>query len=231
MVALGVTLAVLSANEPEPEPEPAQKAWFEAITVRGAIDVYAAHNFNQPADHASFVPGTGTSGKRSDEVGLNLVSLEALVDPAPVGFHLWIAAGTGAEIVHQAEPSGESVGAQVWKYVQQASVSATVPFKRGLLLEGGIYPSHIGFESLASQSNWNYTRSWVGEFSPYYQAGVKAAYGFTDQLSAQLHLLNGWQTIADNNHSLAAGTQLALSFERWSLALNTYLGPEGDDVH
>ena len=61
----------------------------------------------------------------------------------------------------------------VWRYVQQASVSAKVPVGRGLVIEGGIYPSHIGMEGLASQGNWNYTRSWLGEYSPYYQTGIK----------------------------------------------------------
>lgn len=209
-------------------------AWFETVRFHGAADVYAAHNFNQPADHANFVSGTGTTAKRSDEIGLNLVSLEALADPAPVGFHVWLVAGTGAEVVHLAEPAGDSIGPQVWKHVQQASLSATIPIGRGLLVEGGISPSHIGFESLGSQSCWNYTRSWLGEFSPYYQTGVKAAYAFTDHVSAQVHLLNGWQTIGENNHSLAAGTQLALTWERFSVAFNTFAGPEGapgDDAH
>lgn len=227
--------AVLSqapdAAAPAPAPLP---AWLSSVTFHGALDVYGAWNVNNPIDHASFVPGTGTTAKRAGEIGLNLVSLEAVADPAPVGFHLWLVAGTGAEIVHLAEPAGDSIGPLVWKHVQQASVSATIPIGRGLLIEGGIYPSHIGFEGLASQGCWNYTRSWLGEFSPYYQTGVKAAYGFTEHFSAQVHLLNGWQTIGENNRSLAVGTQLALTWQRFSVSFNTFAGPEGvpgDDGH
>ena len=231
-----LVLVLLAQVEPSltaPPPPFELPAWVKAITLHAAVDVYAAHNFNTPQDHANFISGTGTSAKRSDEVSLNLASLEVVLDPRPVGFHLWVAAGTGAEIVHLAEPVGENVGPQVWKFVQQASISASVPVGRGLLIEAGIYPSHIGFESLASQASWNYTRAWLGELSPYYQAGIKAAYAFTDHFSAQLHVLNGWQTIADNNHSAAVGTQVALAFERWSVSFNTYAGPEGtgDDAH
>ena len=76
---------------------------------------------------------------------------------------------------------------------------------RGLLLEAGIYPSHIGMESFQTHLNWNYTRSWLGELSPYYQAGLKLAYPFSDRWSGQIHLLNGWQAIGDNNRGKSVG--------------------------
>lgn len=217
----------------DPEPPTALPQWVKALTAHAAVDIYAAHNFNTPADHASFLPGTGTSAKRADEVSLNLVSLEVALDPQPVGFHVWLGAGTAIEVLHAGEPLGVNVGPEVWKYVQQATVAARAPVGRGLLIEAGIYPSHIGLETLSSQANWNYTRSWMGEFSPYYETGVKATYSFTDHFAAQLHLLNGWQLISDNNHSAAVGTQLAWTDERWSVALANFAGPElaNDDAH
>ena len=51
-------------------------AWFQNITVHGYADIYYAFNFNQPDDHANFIPGTGTSAKRHNEFGLNLVALD-----------------------------------------------------------------------------------------------------------------------------------------------------------
>ena len=84
-----------------------------------------------------------------------------------------------------------------------------------------------------SKDDWNYTRGWMGEFSPYYQAGLKIAYAFDAHWSAQLHLLNGWQTIGDNNRAKAVGTQLAWTSDRVAIGLNTFAGPElpGDDSH
>src|SRR5262249_40505233 len=79
--------------------------------------------------------------------------------------------------------------------------------------------------------NWNYTRGWMGEFSPYYQTGLKIAYSFDAHWSAQLHFLNGWQTIGDNNRAPAFGTQLVWTSDTVTLGFNTFAGPElpGDD--
>src|SRR5438045_29932 len=73
----------------------------------------------------------------------------------------------------------------------------------------------------------------MGEFSPYYQGGVKAAYAFDERWSAQVHFLSGWQIISDNNRAKAVGTQIAFSGAALSFAVNTFAGSElpGDDSH
>ena len=112
-------------------------------------------------------------------------------------------------MVHSAEPSGDGIGRDVWRHIQQASVSYQTGWGRGLLLEAGIFPCHAGFESFPSKDNWNCARSWLGEFSPYYVSGVKGSYSFDGHWSAQLHLLSGWQTIGETNQSKTLGSQLA----------------------
>jgi Putative beta-barrel porin-2, OmpL-like. bbp2 len=199
------------------------------IQLHGAVDVYADANFNGPVDHANWFPGVGTTAKRADEASVNLASIELVKAPEPVGFHLWLGAGTGADVVHAGEFVGPAAGPEVWRYVQQASVSARIPVGTGLLIEGGIYPSHIGFEGFASQGNWNYTRTWMGEFSPYYQTGLKVSYAFDEAWSVQVHLINGWQRIGDNNDGKAIGTQVAWKAGPSTLTFNTFLGPELDN--
>ncbi len=204
-----------------------------AVRIHGFVDVFYGLNSNRPLDGASFLPGTGTSARRANELNLNAAAVEVALDPSPVGFQLTLAFGSGPDVLHAAEPAGPSTGPAIWRSVYQASVSWRVPVGSGLLLEAGIYPSHIGFESFFSKDNWNYTRGWMGEFSPYYQAGVKAAYAFDSHWSAQIHFLNGWQTIGDNNRAKAVGTQIAWTGDRLSFAFNTFAGPElpGDDSH
>ena len=148
------------------------------------------------------------------------------LDPKPVGFHLTLAFGSGLDVVHAAEPALPATGPEIWRSIYQASVSYTAPIGRGILFEAGIYPSHIGYESFFSKDNWNYTRGWMGEFSPYYQAGLKIAVPIDDRWSVQVHFLNGWQTIGDDNRAKAVGTQIAWTGERLSVAFNTFAGPE-----
>ena len=104
----------------------------------GFVDAYYAWNANRPADHASFFAGAGTTGKRDDEVSLNLGEVDFVVDPAPVGLHLSIGLGTSTEVVHGSEPTGVAIGPAVWRNVIQASAQWKTGRGRGLLLEGGI---------------------------------------------------------------------------------------------
>ncbi|MCU1347617.1 MAG: outer membrane protein assembly factor YaeT precursor [Acidobacteria bacterium] len=181
----------------------------------GFIDLNASWNHHRPSSHENFFPGTGTTAKRANELSLNLVQLQmtqAVSAEQPLGYTLAVVAGDGDEVVHAgSEP----------RHVYQASVAWRL--KSGIVVEGGIYPSHIGLEGFYSKDNWNYTRSWLGELSPYYQAGVKASYAFDSHWSAQVHLLNGWQVIHDNNGGKSIGTQLAYSGGPVSGSLNTFV--------
>ncbi|QSQ21262.1 porin [Pyxidicoccus parkwayensis] len=219
--------ALLSQAEPAETGQPAEAeppSLLSRLKVEGGVDTYYAYNFNRPADSANFIPGTGTTAKRHNEASINLASLGVSLAPAPVGFRVLLGLGTAMDVLHMAEPRGIAVGPEVWRLLQQASLN----YATGkLTLEAGVYPSHIGLESLQSQLNWTYTRSWMGELSPYYQTGLKGTWKFNDTWSAQLHLLNGWQTIGENNHGKALGTQVAYAGSRLSAAFNTFIGEEG----
>ncbi|MEO8378208.1 MAG: porin [Acidobacteriota bacterium] len=220
--------ASLAQTAEPPPPQTAESA--PPLHFEGFIDAYYAWNANSPDRHENFVPGTGTSAKRSNEAALNLVALEISRDAAPAGFKLFLVAGNGTDIVHAGEPQGTATGPETYRHVYQASVSCKLNDR--LMLEGGLYPSHIGFESFLSKDNWNYTRSWLGELSPYYQTGIKAAYALNRNWSGQVHLLNGWQIIGENNDGKSVGTQIAYSKDRLTASLNTFLGPElANDNH
>lgn len=130
----------------------------------------------------------GTSAKRHNEISINQAEVDVVLPPEPVGFKLALNFGTSTEVVHAAEVRGIAVSPEVWRNVIQASVQWQTKVGRGLLLEAGVYRSHIGRESFQTKDNWNYTRSWLGELSPYYQAGLKAALPLSEHWSAQLHL-------------------------------------------
>jgi len=183
------------------------------IAVHGFVDVYYAANNNDPSSHLNFVPGAGTTAERANEFSLNLAEVDVSQEAAPVGFRLSVVAGDGADVVHAAESEG-------FRHIYQASVIYK-PTDR-LTLEGGIYPSHIGFEGFFSKDNWNYTRSWLGEFSPYYQTGVHAAYAFTKHWTGDVHVLNGWQNIDANNSAKAIGAKIAYANGKLSASLNTF---------
>jgi len=202
-----------------------------SISLHGFLDGYYAWNNNSPRSHESFVPGTGTTAKRANEFNLNLATIEIARDAKPVGLHLSLVAGNGTDIVHGGEPQGAAIGRDVYRFIYQASVIYKVSDR--LTFEAGIFPSHIGFEGFYSKDNWNYTRGWLGEFSPYYQTGVHAGYRFNDHWSGELHVLNGWQIIGENNDAKAIGGKIAYSGGRLSASFNTFDGLElpNDNAH
>jgi len=192
----------------------------EPVSFSGFIDVAYLWNGNRPANHENFIPGTGTSGKRANELTLNLAQVQwsrAVSAEQPAGFTLALVAGEGTDVVHAGEPKG----GDEFRHIYQASLAYRL--SNGVVLEAGVYPSHIGLEGFYSKDNWNYTRSWLGELSPYYQAGVKASYAFNARWSGQVHVLNGWQLINDNDDGKAIGTQLAYSKGPLTASLNTYV--------
>jgi len=226
VLAAGPLLA-LAAEEPiEKEPASEKKPHLE---VKGFVDAMFAYNFNQPADHANFFPGVGTSAKRDDEFAINLAQVDFVVKPEPVGVHLAAGYGTSLEGVHAAEVVGTAAGPDMWRNLVQASIQYQTKVGKGFLIEAGVYPSHIGFETFPTKDNWNYTRSWQAELSPYYQTGVKLATPLAGRWSAQVHFLNGWQVIVDNNRGKSLGWQFAYQSERIVLTFNGIAGPELPD--
>ena len=220
-------LAAAAAAAPA-APEPTPVHWYDTVTVSGYVDVYYGWATNRPLSGAAFTDGAGTTAKRSDEFSLNLAAFDLALAQGPVSLRLVLNYGTSTEIVHGAEPTGAGIGREAWKLVQQAYVGYRFDVRSGLLIEGGIFPSHIGFEVLPSKDNWTYTRAFMSDYSPYYQAGVRALLQATDALTLGLHVLNGWQVIGENNEWKTLGTQLAWRRPGGALGLswNTCLGPE-----
>jgi hypothetical protein len=204
-----------------------------ALSVHGLVDVYYAANFNRPPDHENFEPGTGTTAKRANEFQLNLAAADLFVDAKPVTIHLIAVAGNGADVVHEGEPEGEGTGRDVLRHVYQASIAYTTPIGRGVIVEAGIFPSPIGFESFLSKDNWNYTRAWAGEFSPYYHAGISVTIPLADGWSADFHVVNGWQLVGDNNAGKSFETRLTYTAKLFSAQLAAFGGPElaDDNAH
>lgn len=199
------------------------------LVVAGFVDTVLVYNFNRPADRANFFPGVGTSAKRDAEFGINLAQLDLTLAPRPLGAKLSLGFGNATEVVHAAELRGAATSPDAWRHVVQASLQWQTAIGRGLLIEAGVFPSHIGMESFATRDNWNYTRSWLGELSPYYQTGVKVTWPLSARWSAQVQVLNGWQSIADNNRAKSLGTRIAYASDRLAVALNTLVGPEQAD--
>lgn len=211
----------------------------EARTVKfGAfLDTYYAYDFKKPGAERIFIAPSGgppalysTQPSRHNEFNLNLAFIEAKLDAERVRGRLALQMGTSVQANYAAETSADQnragAGAGISRYIQEAVAGYQIT--PDLWVDAGIYFSHIGMESFISRDNWTYTRSLSAENSPYYQSGVRLSYAISKEWSAQLHLLNGWQNINENNKQKSVGTQVAYApSDAFSITYNTLIGSEG----
>jgi hypothetical protein len=57
------------------------------------------------------------------------------------------------------------------KYIREAAGGYHFDVMHGLNVEAGIFMSYIGLESYVLNENWNYQRSLVCDFTPFYFQG------------------------------------------------------------
>ena len=99
-------------------------------------------------------------------------------------------------------------GADWMGHLGLANVSYLAPVGKGLTLQGGIFASFIGYDSLYAKDNFNYTRPWGADFTPYLMTGVNASYSVTDKATATVFAVNGYWHLAAPTMSQLRG-QLA----------------------
>jgi hypothetical protein len=173
------------------------------VTLGGFVDAYFAWDFNRPGP-GNFDRSFTTQPARHDEFNVNLAFVELKLSGPQVRGRLALQAGTSVQANYAGEPTTGAVsGPDLARHIQEAVVG--VRAARTLWIDAGIYLSHIGQESWISRDNPTYSRSLIAEFSPYYETGVKATWAAGSRLTAQLHVLNGWQNISETNQDKAVG--------------------------
>ena len=194
----------------------------QAVQAEPSIDttIYADTYYAYDLDNlpSRFRPYT-TQAYYNEEYALGLGYLSGELDGEDVRGRLAMQYGSAVVANYAAEPD------EFWRYFQEAYVGYRLAPR--LWLDAGIYFSHIGCESFISSKDITYTRSLVADNSPYYQSGARLSYEASENLTAQLHLLRGWQNISADE-SLSLGTQIvwgeAVGFQ---MTYNTFLG----DIH
>lgn len=195
-----------------------------SFSISGYIETYYAYDFGNPSDHNR--PGFVYSHNRHNEVNLNLGFIKAAYTTEKVRAKLAIMAGTYANANLAAE-SG------VLKNIFEANVGVKISKTKNLWIDGGVFASHIGFESAIGKDCWNLTRSILADNSPYYLSGAKITYISDDEkwLFSGL-ILNGWQRIqrVNGNNTPALGHQLTFKpNSKVTLNSSSFVGSDTPD--
>jgi hypothetical protein len=208
--------------------QPSSLLKWGPLTGTVLVDAYYALQFSRPRDHTIFQT---TTAPRNNEIAINLVTLGVEVADlgGPIG-RLYLQAGSNQETLWGQDAStqrGYFLTLRTFAPVQQAAAGWHFHALHGVNVEAGIFPSYFALESYFPQENWNYLHPFVSDFTPYYFAGVRNQWYFTQDTKLELWLVNGWQTFGQWHESRAGGYQLNVRpSERLSINHSTYVGKD-----
>lgn len=175
----------------------------------GFVDVSYAHDFNDPSNRLFRSRGTAW---HVDDLYLNMAGAyvkKKATEGSRWGTELLVHSGKDDEIFGFSATAPNMPGANGLRHLGLANVSYLAPVGDGLTLQAGIFPSLIGYDSLYAKDNFNYTRPWGADFTPYLMLGANASYPFNEKLTGTFFVVNGYWHLADANSVPSSGVQLA----------------------
>ena len=216
----------------------AEKASEPVVTFGAYAEAYYQWNVNDPSNRITNYRGFDN---RHNSLTISNVALDAQFAYEGAQARITLQAGQTPDTYYLAEPvspgaSGASASSlDTWRFVQQAYVGYELPVLSGLLLQGGLFLSPIGPESIAVKDNWQWSRSNLFFGLPFYHTGARATLKATKEWALTFGVMNGWNSVVDNNPEKSGYAQLAYASDDlgWSLL---YFGgierpdavPEGD---
>ncbi|HYM74617.1 MAG TPA: outer membrane beta-barrel protein [Candidatus Dormibacteraeota bacterium] len=215
---------------PQPEDTPpsvSSPSW----QYGGFVDVGSLHDFNDPANHLFRSRGTAF---HVNELNLNMAAIYLRKTPSETsrwGVEGMLQTGDDSLVFGFSATAPNLDGAKGLRHLGPTDVSYLAPVGKGLTLQGGIFNSFIGYDSLYAKDNLNYTRPWGADFTPYLMMGVNAQYSFTSKLTAAAFVVNGYWHLAHANNVPSLGGQLAFKPNDHLILKQTVLyGPHQSDT-
>jgi len=190
------------------QPAPADRGPVE-WHFGGFLDVGYLKDFNSPVNH--LFRGRGTT-PRVDELNVNMGAAyvrKKATESSRWGLEVTGQGGEDSKIFGFSATAPNMGGADFLIHLGPTNVSYLAPVGSGLTLQGGIFTSLIGYDSLYAKDNFTYTRPWTGDFTPYLMLGVNAGYAVSEGLTVTGFVVNGYWHLAHANDVPSFGGQLA----------------------
>ena len=233
---IGAILALVATVEragqtpapPQDVPEkPAKPLW----QFGGFADAGYLLDFNYPSNHLFRSRGTTF---HVNEFDLNMAAVylkKQAVDDSRWGTELTLQGGKDSEVFGFSATAPNLAGSKWLRHLGPTDVSYLAAVGKGLTLQAGIFSSFIGYDSLYAKDNFNYTRPWGADFTPYLMLGVNATYPLTDNLTGTLFVVNGYWHLANANSVPSSGGQLAYkATDHWTVKQAVLYGPHQSET-
>lgn len=200
---------------------------LRGLGISGYADVAYTFNFAEPK------PTRVTRGRAFDNEpngftphAFELVLEKSMDDSMPIGFRTDLVFGDDAEVVGLST-TGLGLGTDELD-IQQLYITAKAPIGDGIDFKLGKFVTLLGAEVIESPANWNYSRSFMFNYSiPFTHTGALATYPLGELGSVTAGVVNGWDNPDDNNtFKSMIGNVTVTPVEDVTLGVNAITGAE-----
>ncbi len=209
--------------------EQALPSWLK---IGGLVEVFYQWNFNRPAGGVTDFRGFDS---RHNAFTISNAMLDAQWDYRGVFGRLALQIGHTPATYYLAEPAvsaGEAVNSSdltLWQFLQEAYVGYRFAALRDLRVSAGLHLSPVGIEDLNIYRNSHWSRSNLFFALPYYHTGVKGRVAFARHWTASLWLVNGYNSVVDNNREKSLVANVAYNADGLAASLLYFGGVERDE--
>jgi hypothetical protein len=183
------------------------------------------YNFENPDSQEN---GLRIFDHKANSFTLDLAQIVFTKD-APVGgigYRLKVSAGETAKFIHAA-----GLGKTDNPFdLTEAYIDYVAPLEKGLKFRFGKFVTMHGAEVIEAKDNMNYSRGLLFNFSiPFTHTGLMIGYPFSDKVSVNFHVVNGWDNFNDEGSSKTLGLSVNLTpDDQFSAIINLMNGREQD---
>ncbi|MHA4740894.1 porin [Dyadobacter sp. MSC1_007] len=189
-----------------------------AFAFSGYLDSYYMANFNKPASRSNMgATNARVFDQRSGQFSLGLVQAKVAYTNSKSEAVVDLTFGPNANLGNYGNALFSTALA-----IKQAYF--TYKFTDKFSMTAGQFGTHIGYEVIDAPANFNYSLSNLFNNGPFYHAGLKATYAFSDRASLMVGVVNNVDALGDNNRAKGIISQLYFKpVENWNVYLN-YIG-------
>lgn len=229
LLAASVAAQTLPGETPTAPPQSSEGArtppslWHYGAYVDLSYDV----DFNFPNNHSwRSRTTTNRANEFAPNMGLAYVRKDA-TNESRWGMEFGAQGGYDTKEFAFLQGEPKVGGADTLRHFSRANVSYLAPVGgKDMTITAGLFNSLIGYESLYAKDNFNYTRSWIADNTPYMMFGVNARYPINDELTAAVFVINGYYHLAHANDQPSYGGQLSWKpTARLTVTETIYYGP------
>ena len=183
------------------------------------------YNFENPDSQEN---GLRIFDHKANSFTLDLAQIVFTKD-APVGgigYKLKVSAGETAKFIHATGLGNTNDAFDL----TEAYINYIAPWGKGLKLQIGKFVTMHGAEVIEAKDNMNYSRGLLFNYAiPFTHTGLMVGYPFSDKVSVNAYVVNGWDNFNDEGNSKTLGLSVNLTpADQFSAVVNLMNGREKD---